>query len=227
MKPIGKKDTCANPTTSNCVVYQGPDIECIGLCKGDTITQAFYKLATEYCNTLKNFDISEYDFTCFNLGARTPDNFISLLNIMIEKICAAEGIQGPQGEQGEQGIQGEQGEQGERGETGLTGLQGPQGPQGDPGICSLEVLIERTGANTLGSTLSEAATVTYEWSVASDASITLTGATDGPTVTYALGTPSATFGADQLHIGMVRLVVRHENGCVAQDYFNITSFITF
>ena len=121
------KESCANPTTSNCVVYQGPDISCLNLCKGDSITQAFYKMATDYCNILQNFDVSQYDFSCFNLGANTPDNFISLLNIMIEKICAADGIVGATGEQGPPGEQGVQGEQGEQGEQGLTGLQGPRG----------------------------------------------------------------------------------------------------
>ena len=32
------KDRGCNPVSSNCVVWQGPDLACIDLCKGDTVS---------------------------------------------------------------------------------------------------------------------------------------------------------------------------------------------
>ena len=49
MKPLNLDKSTCNPISSNCVIWGGPDIECINLCKGDTITDVTYKLALELC----------------------------------------------------------------------------------------------------------------------------------------------------------------------------------
>jgi hypothetical protein len=52
MKPYqssSDKENCS-PISSNCVVWQGPNISCINLCKGDSVSDIVYKLAVELCS---------------------------------------------------------------------------------------------------------------------------------------------------------------------------------
>lgn len=83
-----------NPVSSNCVVWQGPDLDCIDLCKGDTISEVIAKLATELCVIVEQFDLEDYDFSCLNVPvSEQPDNLQGLIQILIERICALEGIE--------------------------------------------------------------------------------------------------------------------------------------
>lgn len=103
------KNTCL-PTSSNCIVWDGPDIPCLRLCKGDTITDVLYKLATDYCELLLQFDPSKYDISCFNYIGCAPEDFSELLQIIINKICDIEKLEGPQGPAGSDGTNGADGD---------------------------------------------------------------------------------------------------------------------
>lgn len=134
------------PTSSNCIIWQGPNIECIELCKGDTITDVVYKLAVSYCELKEQLDIGNYDIDCIDYGVT---NINKLLQLLINKICDLQnnsnsgngevGPQGPEGPQGPQGPQGDDGPKGPKGDTGTqgpkgeTGAKGERGPQGDTG----------------------------------------------------------------------------------------------
>lgn len=87
MKPLNINKEACTPTSSNCIIWQGPELECIGLCKGDTITEAVYELATRLCKILETLDVSKYDLTCLDLASCPPETFEELLQILIEKIC--------------------------------------------------------------------------------------------------------------------------------------------
>jgi len=89
MKPLNIGSESCAPISSSCVIWQGPDITCINLCKGDTVNAVVYKLATELCALMEQFDISNYDLECLNLNC-PPDNFQTLIQILIDKICALE-----------------------------------------------------------------------------------------------------------------------------------------
>lgn len=92
MKPINlNKETC-NPISSNCVVWQGPDIPCIKLCKGDTVSDVVFKLATELCEILDVLDVQNYDISCFNINACAPQNFQQLIQLIIDKICELQDV---------------------------------------------------------------------------------------------------------------------------------------
>lgn len=94
-KPIRKKDqqdTC-NPISSNCVIWQGPDIPCIKLCSGDTVSDVVAKLAEELCIVLDELKLSTYDISCFNPVCPNPSSFSDLIQILINKICELENIQ--------------------------------------------------------------------------------------------------------------------------------------
>jgi hypothetical protein len=92
MKPLNLDNSPCSPISSNCVIWQGPDIECIKLCKGDTVSDVVYKLATELCTILDTLDIKNYDLSCFNLTSCAPADFQALINFLIERICALENI---------------------------------------------------------------------------------------------------------------------------------------
>lgn len=89
MKPLNASDPGCNPVSSNCVIWQGPDISCINLCKGDSISEVVYKLATELCNILDTLNITAYDFECLNLSGCGPSNFQELIQVLINQICIA------------------------------------------------------------------------------------------------------------------------------------------
>ena len=47
MKPLNLDNKPCSPISSNCVIWQGPDIPCIKLCTGDTVSDVVAKLATD------------------------------------------------------------------------------------------------------------------------------------------------------------------------------------
>lgn len=104
-----RKNTCL-PTSSNCIVWDGPNIPCLNLCKGDTVTDVLYKLASDYCELLLQFDPSKYDISCFNYIGCDPEDFSELLQIIINKICDIEKIPGPAGPAGSDGEDGSDGD---------------------------------------------------------------------------------------------------------------------
>jgi hypothetical protein len=87
MKPLNADTPGCDPISSNCVIWQGPDIECIKLCKGDTISDVTYKLALELCKIMDTLNISNYDLSCLEIPNCPPENFQQLIQLLIEKIC--------------------------------------------------------------------------------------------------------------------------------------------
>jgi hypothetical protein len=92
MKPLNFDNSPCSPTSSNCVIWAGPDLKCINLCRGDSITDVVEKLATELCAILDILDINSYDLDCFNLVNCAPSTFTDLINFLIVKICELENI---------------------------------------------------------------------------------------------------------------------------------------
>lgn len=92
MDPINNPQEGCVPISSNCVIWQGPDIPCISLCRGDSVSAVIYKLATELCTLLDTFNISVYEISCFNLGNCGPVDFKDLVQLLIEKICILENL---------------------------------------------------------------------------------------------------------------------------------------
>ena len=92
MKPLNLDNRPCSPISSNCVIWQGPDIPCIKLCSGDTISDVVFKLATELCAIMDQLNVSNYDLSCFNLTACPPEDFQALIQFLITKICELNGI---------------------------------------------------------------------------------------------------------------------------------------
>ena len=93
MKPLNLDNSPCSPISSNCVIWQGPDIPCIKLCKGDTVSDIVYKLGMELCNIMDLLDVNGYDLSCFDLASCKPQNIQELIQFLIGRICAIETAQ--------------------------------------------------------------------------------------------------------------------------------------
>jgi len=92
MKPLNLDNSPCSPISSNCVVWQGPDISCINLCTGDTVSDVVSAMAKELCTILDSLKVTNYDLTCFNSTACGPEDFNALIQFLITRICALEGV---------------------------------------------------------------------------------------------------------------------------------------
>lgn len=95
MKPYkssSEKENCV-PISSNCVTWQGPDIPCIDLCKGDTVSDIVYKLATELCAIQESTDMTMVDFDCIlTLCANSSQPQLTvagILQLIIDNVCCS------------------------------------------------------------------------------------------------------------------------------------------
>lgn len=87
MEPLNINKQGCTEQSSNCIVWQGPTLECIGLCHGASITQVIYEMATKICAILEQLDVVNYDITCLNSNACPPETFSELIQLMIQSIC--------------------------------------------------------------------------------------------------------------------------------------------
>lgn len=87
MKPINIKTTNCESKSSNCIIWDGPDIDCISLCNGDTVTHAVYYLASKLCEIMDQLDVSNYDLKCLQFENCVPKDFKGFINILITKLC--------------------------------------------------------------------------------------------------------------------------------------------
>lgn len=87
------KDTCVS-TSSNCVTWDGPDLPCIQLCKGDSISDTVFKLAKSYCEFKDTIDLTDFDLKCLFVACEAcpePDKaFRNVLCLIRDRICDLE-----------------------------------------------------------------------------------------------------------------------------------------
>ena len=81
-----------DPISSNCVIWQGPDIPCINLCNGDTVSEVIAKLAQELCDIIEatcdcNPDLRELSLQCIPAPAQENPDLAQYLNAIIDYIC--------------------------------------------------------------------------------------------------------------------------------------------
>jgi hypothetical protein len=98
MEPIKSnlnKENCS-PISSNCVIWQGPDLPCIALCTGDTVSDVVYKIAVELCEIKDSFGFTDVDLTCLlNICSTVPEpqkTLTNILNLIINKVCCLSDI---------------------------------------------------------------------------------------------------------------------------------------
>jgi hypothetical protein len=86
-----KTQESCSPISSNCVIWQGPDIPCINLCNGDSVSDVVAKLALELCEVLTQLNINTYDLTCFNPMCPKPEDFKDMIQFILNYICEDSG----------------------------------------------------------------------------------------------------------------------------------------
>ena len=86
------------PVSSDCVIWQGPDLSCINLCNGDTVSSVVYKVAVQLCTIKQELNLSNLDLTCLttfcsSVGpAPTTKTLSAVLDFIIKKICCLEDL---------------------------------------------------------------------------------------------------------------------------------------
>lgn len=84
--PIKKTNLSkGEPISSNQIVWQGPDIPCIGLCNTDTVSTVVYKVAEKICSLNTELDLTTLDLACvidLCTGCQNDPGFWSLKNIL-------------------------------------------------------------------------------------------------------------------------------------------------
>ena len=86
-------DQGCSPVSSNCVIWQGPDLSCINLCNGDTISSVVYKVATDLCTIKTSLDLTNLDLSCLVSfcssvnPAPTTNTLSAVLDFIIDKVC--------------------------------------------------------------------------------------------------------------------------------------------
>lgn len=86
-RALNLNKTGCTPMSSNCVIWQGPDIPFLNLCKGDTVTDVVYELAMEFWDLYKQFDVANYNIDCLKLTGCEPETFKDLFQQLINKLC--------------------------------------------------------------------------------------------------------------------------------------------
>lgn len=91
MKPKNSILTgCTSSTSSDCIKWNGPDIECIGLTTGMSVTDVEHTLACKICDIAADLDLSDLDLSCLIAQPNVnPDdkNVKLILELLLENQC--------------------------------------------------------------------------------------------------------------------------------------------
>lgn len=93
-KPTNIKSAGCAVTTSNCVVWQGPDLCCINLCHGDTISDVINEIAKKICKIFEMLDVQSYDISELINKECPPANFVELIQLLIDEVAKLKGLDG-------------------------------------------------------------------------------------------------------------------------------------
>jgi hypothetical protein len=87
------KESCTS-ISSNCVVWQGPDLDCINVCTGESVSETIHSLATTLCEVKKDLDLSDVELQCIIdtcASCPSPDKKLkTVLELIIGKVCDLE-----------------------------------------------------------------------------------------------------------------------------------------
>lgn len=87
-KPTNTRSAGCAVTTSNCVVWQGPDLCCIDLCHGDSISEVINEIAKKICKIFEMLDVQSYDLSELLTTECGPANFVELVQFLIDQVAA-------------------------------------------------------------------------------------------------------------------------------------------
>lgn len=79
-----------SPVSSNCVIWQGPNLPSINLCTGDTVSDVVYKLA-QYIVESGNAQL-DIDLSCITTAIVTDMSVDNILTLLINKVCTLQDL---------------------------------------------------------------------------------------------------------------------------------------
>lgn len=80
------KGGCAS-ISSNCVVWSGPDIPILGLCKGATVTEVVYNLGLQFQAIYEQMDPESYELDCLEIAGDAPETFKEMFQALVDVVC--------------------------------------------------------------------------------------------------------------------------------------------
>lgn len=88
MNKVNKVNTGCTPTSSNCVLWQGPCIDCINVNTGDTISDVIAEMATMLCQLSGQLVLTDVELDCLVTGVEPEKTVENILNLIIERLCS-------------------------------------------------------------------------------------------------------------------------------------------
>lgn len=85
MKPINFTSSTCESKSANCVIWPGPDIDCISLKKGQTVSWAIWQLATKLCELEAQMDITALNLTNMEAQVGPITSFSQMLQLLIDR----------------------------------------------------------------------------------------------------------------------------------------------
>ena len=90
MKKKNQNSTCPDSLSNECVVWQGGDVLCLGICNGDKLSDAEKAIADKVCEIASDLDLSQVDISCVLDKCKTVSNDKSvsaLIQILFDNQC--------------------------------------------------------------------------------------------------------------------------------------------
>ena len=92
MLPTSGNNKPCSPISSNCVIWQGPDLPCIDLCNGDTISDVVAKLAEKLCELIDSSclcepDMSDIKLECLANVNPNAETLQEIIQAIIDYLC--------------------------------------------------------------------------------------------------------------------------------------------
>lgn len=87
MKPVNKTLAYSVPTSSECIVWRGDNISCLGIYKGDFVSDIVYKVTEELCSIINSNDLASLTvdklYSLCN-GKRIEKSLVPILQLMAD-----------------------------------------------------------------------------------------------------------------------------------------------
>lgn len=90
MKKKNQHSTCPDSLSNECVVWQGGDVLCLGICNGDKLSEAEKAIADKVCEIATDMDLSQVDIGCVLDKCRSTSNdksLVTLIQILFDNQC--------------------------------------------------------------------------------------------------------------------------------------------
>ena len=88
MKSTRLDSGCSASLSSKCVVWNGPKIECLNICNGETVTDVIYAIAQKVCENSSDLDLSTIDLTCLIDNTPPQDKSLkTILQLVLDNQC--------------------------------------------------------------------------------------------------------------------------------------------